>query len=207
MRKTFLTAGVFCLLIAWAGPLPELAGKAFFGHMIMHMLVVAMAAPLLSFGLINTPFDLSEKFPAFFAPVTAAMVELVVVWAWHAPYLHHYARHDTAGLIVEQGMFLFAGIWVWMSSFSGSETGKSEKIGAGIIGLLLTSMHMTLLGALLNLSNRILYPHHQGIGSLAPLDDQQLGGAIMLVIGGISYLGGGLYLTFRFLQMKKVTTS
>jgi putative membrane protein len=34
------------------------------------------------------------------------------------------------------------------------------------------------------------------------LDDQHLGGAIMLVVGGVSYLAGGLWLTARLVRRK-----
>jgi putative membrane protein len=68
------------------------------------------------------------------------------------------------------------------------------------VGLLLTSMHMTLLGALLALSPRPLYFHIAGFSGLTPLEDQHLGGAIMLLVGGVSYLLGGLWLTVGLLK-------
>jgi hypothetical protein len=61
-------------------------------------------------------------------------------------------------------------------------------------------MHMTLLGALLALSPRPLYRHVAAFGGLSPLQDQHLGGAIMLLVGGASYLLGGLWLTARLLR-------
>ena len=61
-------------------------------------------------------------------------------------------------------------------------------------------MHMTLLGALLALSPRPLYAHAGEFNGLTALDDQHLGGAIMLLVGGISYLFGGLWLTVRLLR-------
>ena len=63
------------------------------------------------------------------------------------------------------------------------------------MALLLTSMHMTLFGALLALTPRPLYDHAGHFASPAPLEDQHLGGAIMLLVGGLSYLAGGLWLT------------
>jgi putative membrane protein len=69
-----------------------------------------------------------------------------------------------------------------------------------MVGLLMTSMHMTLLGALLALSPRPLYPHLSGIGNLTPLADQHLGGAIMLLVGGLSYLTGGMWLGAAILR-------
>jgi putative membrane protein len=59
---------------------------------------------------------------------------------------------------------------------------------------------MTLLGALLALTPRPLYQHTGGFSGLTPLEDQHLGGAIMLLVGGLSYLVGGLGLTARLLR-------
>jgi putative membrane protein len=73
------------------------------------------------------------------------------------------------------------------------------------LALLLTSMHMTLLGALLALPPRALYSHHAEGGALTPLEDQHLGGAIMLVAGGIAYLAGGLALTVEILRRRART--
>ena len=56
-------------------------------------------------------------------------------------------------------------------------------------------MHMTLLGALLALAPRALYQHATHFPGLTQLEDQHLGGAVMLIVGGASYLAGGLWLT------------
>jgi putative membrane protein len=40
----------------------------------------------------------------------------------------------------------------------------------------------------------------EGYSQLTAIDDQHLGGAIMLLIGGLSYLLGGLWLTGRLLH-------
>jgi putative membrane protein len=198
MRRVLLILGLLALAAAWLGPLPGLARHAFFAHMTMHMGVVALAAPLLALGVAGGRLDPVRRAPKLFAPVPASILELVVVWAWHAPALHHAARHGAAGLFAEQGMFLLSGLFVWLSAFGGaSSRGRSA---AGVVGLLLTSMHMTLLGALLALSPRPLYTHAEGFGGLTPLEDQHLGGAIMLIVGGVSYLAGGLWLTVGMLR-------
>jgi putative membrane protein len=95
---------------------------------------------------------------------------------------------------------LLTGLAMWLSAFGGDPAGASSRRAAGIIGLLLTSMHMTLLGALLALAPRPLFHHEETSSGLAPLDDQHLGGAIMLLVGGISYLAGGLWLTFGLMR-------
>lgn len=194
MRRVSLILGLVVLGVLWLGPLPRLATQAFFAHMTMHMGVVALSAPLIALGIAGRRFDLTRKAPRLFAPVPASIAELLVVWAWHAPALHYAARHHPVALIVEQGMFLLTGLFMWLSAFGGSDLDNRGRRGAGVIGLLLTSMHMTLLGALLALTPRPLYGHADKIGGLSAIDDQHLGGAIMLIAGGVSYLAGGLFL-------------
>ena len=199
MRRIFLISGSLALAAAWLGPLPDLARSAFWAHMTMHMGVVAVAAPLLALGIAGSPLDPVRKAPGLFAPIPASIVELLVVWAWHAPALHHAARQGTAGLVAEQGTFLLSGLFVWLAAFGGDSSRRGNRNAAGVVALLLTSMHMTLLGALLALATRPLYAHAHGLSRLTPLDDQHLGGAIMLLAGGASYLLGGLWLTYRLL--------
>jgi putative membrane protein len=204
MRRASFLLGLLTLGAAWLGPLPALARELFAAHMTMHMAVVAVAAPLLALAVGGGRYDPARKAPQWFAPIQASMLELVVVWAWHAPALHHAARHYRTALIAEQGMFFAAGLFLWLSALGGDDPAGGKRGAAGIVGLLLTAMHMTLLGALLALAPRPLYAHlHEragGFTALAPLDDQHLGGAIMLVVGGASYLAGGLWLTLRLLR-------
>ncbi|QDT16216.1 cytochrome c oxidase assembly protein [Alienimonas californiensis] len=209
-----IVAGLGALAAAWIGPLPRAAEGAFTAHMSMHMLNVAIAAPLLALGLAGTRCDPTPAAPWLFAVIPASIAELLIVWAWHAPAPHHLARTGALGLVAEQGTFLLSGLWVWLSAFgggaafggrTGGETRDRGRSAAGVIGLLLTSMHMTLLGALLALAPRAVYPHHDGFdlpgwGPLTALQDQHLGGAVMLVIGGAAYLAGGLALATDLLS-------
>lgn len=199
-RAVLFASGLLLLGALWFGPLPALARAAFSAHMAMHMGVVAIAAPLLAGAIAGGRFDPVRKAPAWFPPVPLSIVELLAVWAWHAPALHHAARHNVGGLIAEQGTFLLAGLLVWLSCFGGEPARRHERAGAGIAALLLTSMHMTLLGALLALSPRALYSHAGEFAALSALDDQHLGGAIMLLTGGVSYLVGGVWLTAELVR-------
>ena len=199
-RQACFALGLLTLAAVWLGPLPQLARQAFAAHMTMHMGVVAVAAPVLALAIAGARLDPVRRAPALFAPIVASLVELLVVWGWHAPALHRLARHAPGGLVVEQGMFLLAGLLVWLSAVGGDARQRAGRAGGGIVALLLTSMHMTLLGALLALPTRPLYPHTTGFAGLTPLQDQHLGGAIMLVVGGLVYLLGGLALTAGLLR-------
>jgi putative membrane protein len=59
---------------------------------------------------------------------------------------------------------------------------------------------MTLLGALFALASRPLFQHAATAGEAGVLADQHLGGAIMLIAGGASYLAGGLWLAGRMVR-------
>jgi putative membrane protein len=221
MRTIFWTAGCLVLFVAWVA-LPLFAPPAFFVHMTVHMGVVAVAAPFLALGVAGGRLDPVVRFPKFFAPIPISLLELVVVWTWHAPAFHNVARHTIFGLFAEQSMFLVCGLLLWLSAFGGSQPLSTNRAAAGVIGLLLTMMHMVLLGALLAMTPRPLYSHGESdlgshtqspIGShhemhtgLTPLEDQHLGGAIMLVGGGVSYLIGGLCLSVRLLRRNSIST-
>jgi putative membrane protein len=168
--------------------------------MTMHMGVVAVAAPLLALGMAGGRLDPARHAPGLFAPMPASALEFVVVWAWHMPALHHVARHGTGGLVAEQGTFLLVGLLLWLSAGGGAAHHRRNRSAAGVVGLLLTAMHMTLLGALLALTPRPLYTHVSGSAGLTPLDDHHLGGAIMLLVGSVSYLLGGLWLMVGLLR-------
>lgn len=200
-------SGVALLFSVWVWPLPYLPLPHFSSHMLMHMLVVALAAPLLAWGLVGSAWDPIVARPSAWSPVLASMVEFVAVWSWHLPRFHQLARTHQSYFIAEQTTFLFAGLALWMTAWGGTKRQRSLRSIGGVTGLLLTSMHMTLLGALIALAKRPLYGHgngHSEHGQLSPhvdqrfigqyLVDQQLGGVIMLVLGAASYLFGAVLL-------------
>lgn len=218
-----LVAGIVVLAVTWIGPLPEWSRHSFAAHMAMHMSVVAIAAPLLATGVARGRFDpvrwLADSAAstggralharllpaALLSPVVASVIEFVVVWSWHAPALHHAARHSTRLLVLEQGSFLAVGLLVWLAALGGSPAQRRVRAATGIAGLLLTSMHMTLLGVLLALAARPLYPHGGVVGfGLTAMQDQHLGGVLMLLVGGIAYMAGALVLLSGLLRGQAV---
>lgn len=206
MRTWLLFLGLAVLAMAWVIPVPYFDRHAFWAHMTVHMLVVAVAAPFLALGVAGGKWDPVPYAPQLFAPIPISVIELIAVWAWHAPVLHHFARNTNAGLLIEQATFLISGLLMWLSAFGGTDADSSPRRAAGVVGLLLTSMHMTLLGALLALAPRPLFDHMHGHSALSPLGDQHLGGAIMLLVGGVSYLAGGLWLTLGLIRCSALKT-
>jgi putative membrane protein len=206
MRSGWLLLGLAVLALAWLGPLPELASHSFAAHMTMHIAVVAVAAPLLAAAMAGTIADPVRTLPHVVAPIPASMVELVVVWAWHVPALHQAARHGTGAFVLEQATFVVAGVLLWGAAVGGDREQRRLRAGSGIVALLFTSMHMTLLGALFALADRPLFEHLSSADASAATD-QQLGGVIMLLVGGASYLVGGLWLTATALRARSAPTT
>lgn len=197
MTRALALLGTMALALAWS-PLPgRLAPGPFAAHMTAHMLLVAVAAPLLAAALARgTPRPVATL-AARCPPVAAAAVEFVLVWGWHAPALHRAARAGGATLMMEQASFLLAGLALWAGCFARGEDGRLRRGPEGVMALLLTATHMTLLGVLLALSPRPLLGHlHAG----APLLDREVGGVVMLVVGGLAYLAGGLLILAEFLS-------
>jgi putative membrane protein len=205
MRRAALILGLLVLALIWAGPLLSAWRGSFAAHMLAHMGVVTIAAPLIAIGLSPSIGRRLPSAPPAVAPLLslaliASLVELIVVWGWHAPAARLWAERSLFATILEQASFLLAGLFLWLAAIGPRGTPAQDASGA--FALLLISVHMTLLGALLSLAPRPLY----GLGDvtcfgivLGAGDDQALGGVIMLMIGAAVYLAGGVFLLGRLL--------
>ena len=190
-----LTAGIVVLAIAWTGPLAGTAATSFSARMLTHMLVVAIASPFLAFYLKPVLQTYASVSMISMAAFVFSLVDLVIIWTWHLPVLHDYARYEGAVLIAEQMSFLIVGVLVWVSALASCQTAQPFAALAGAGALFFTSMHMTLLGTLLTLAPRPLYSSClEGPRSfnISAQEDQQLGGVIMLGMGGLIYLVAGV---------------
>lgn len=192
MKRTSLVAGLVLVPLGWV-----LSGLGMTGHMAAHMIAVALAAPLLAYAAKGTRLDPATRWPRTLTPMAMMLVELATVWGWHLPALRALSGSSPIFAALEQACFLVAGLLLWSAVL------HAPARAAGIGALLLTSMHMTLLGVLVGLAPRPLYGHamhHASPLGLEALADQQLGGVVMLAIGAGSYLLGGLLLLGRLLR-------
>lgn len=154
------------------------SGGSILVHMAIHLTLVAAVPALLAPRL---PLRAGAGLL-----LAAAGIEMLAVWGWHLPGPHLWARLSTAGWLLETASFLGAGLLLWAVAGSAGAVG-----GAGV--LLFTSMHMTLLGAILGLAPRDLYGGLcAGWFGLGALEEQQLAGAAMAGIGGAIYLAAAL---------------
>lgn len=204
MRKLALGAGLAVLAVIWLGPLLGPWRASLTASMVAHMGVIAVGAPLIAIGLPQR-WRPGRSMPAAL-PVLASVIELFAVWGWHAPMMRAAVETSIAVTVAEQATFLVVGVLLWSTSFAAPDQRTHAASGAG--ALLLTSIHMTLLGALLALSPRPLY----GAGEVTCFgivleagQDQHIGGVIMLMVGAVVYLAGGLTLIGRLLEARAGT--
>lgn len=199
MKRLSLPIGLILLAAIWLGPLLDAWRSSFAAGMVAHMGVIAVAAPLIAIGLPER-WRPGPSMPSAL-PVLASLIELTAVWIWHAPSLRELAATSTTATIAEQATFLLVGLLLWSTSIAASGERRHTLAGAG--ALLLTSIHMTLLGALLSLAPRPLYDVGEvtcfGV-VLHAAQDQQFGGILMLLVGAAVYLAGGLVLVARLLE-------
>ena len=194
MKRAALATGLALVPTGWILAVLPLG---MVGHMAGHMIAVAIAAPFLALGLSQGRLDPARLWPGLITPMAMMLVELVTVWLWHLPALRAATMTSLPMLGLEQVSFLGAGLLLWSSVL------RADHRAAGIGALLLTSMHMTLLGVLIGLAPRPLYAaadHH--LAGMDPLIDQQLGGVLMLLVGGASYFIGGLVLLASLLRQR-----
>lgn len=193
-----LALGFALLAGLWLGPLPAMSRTAFSAHMVLHLGIVALVAPLMAIGLFRAGFRLDNLRNIGNWTIVAFLFEMVVVWGWHAPALHEAAARNLGFFMLQQISFLAIGLAVWLLGFA---TRSSGAIALAILGFFLTFIHMTMLGMLLILAPALIYPPDLCLGAFGfeALDDQRFGGILMAGWGGLAYLLGGAVLGGRLL--------
>lgn len=220
LQAAAFLSGWLALALSLVWPLDAFAEWSLAAHMAQHMLLMAVAPPLLVAGLAgpamlvalpaNATRGLMRPLRRVMAcrparllgtPPVAMLLQGAVMWCWHLP-----AAMDAAArsIPIHNSMhlsFLLAGVLFWESLLRSLR--QPSGAGPGIIAIVGTMMQMGLLGALLTFAEQSRYPHYAGRApqlGLTALEDQQLAGLIMWVPAAIPYLIGGLMLAGLWLN-------
>lgn len=220
-RTGAFALAVIALLIALVSPLDALAGALFSAHMVQHLLLVMVAAPLLVLGdpmtaglWALTPrarrgvgawWRRRRALRAAWRLISSAgaawVLHVVALWIWHVPSLYDGAVADGAVHVLEHATFLATALLFWWVPFRAH--GRRLGGGASLLYLFGAVLQGTLLGALLALARHPLYAAHFGTTrawGLTPLEDQQLAGLLMWVPAGFVYLAALGPLALRVLR-------
>lgn len=213
-RAVAFGAGVLAVVVAVASPLDSLAEALFSLHMIQHLLLVLVAAPLIVLAqplvvlLWALPADARLRLgrwwrgarvaPAAWRavahPVSAVLLHAVAIWAWHAPALYDAAVASRTLHVTEHLCFFATALLFWWAVVhAGAQPGPGH--GAAIMGVFVTATHGGALGALLTFAEAPWYAAHRLTApawGLTPLEDQQLAGLIMWAPASLVYMGAGL---------------
>lgn len=190
-----VAAGLTVLAALWGGPLVPLSRTAFSCHMLLHLGLILIAAPLLAAPLARRlPIPRGFK-DAIGWYLLAGTFEMLAVWSWHIPLLHDAAGRLPVLFGAEQASFLAGGMALWTAIFS---VRSRSAACAAAIAAFLTFSHMTMFGLLLSLAPTLIYDPSLCRGSfgLDPLGDQHLGGALMAA-AGLAYLAATALLSAR----------
>ena len=106
----------------------------------------------------------------------------VALWTWHMPVPYEATFGSDAVYWCMHVTLFGSAILLWRALIHHSRSGTAQALAAGAVSFI----HMGLLGAILTLAEHPLFVPHlattQAWG-LTPLQDQQLGGALMWVPG------------------------
>ena len=213
-RAVAFYGGLVVLAAALMSPLDSLAAALFSGHMVQHLLLMVVAAPLLVYarptaalvaGLPAAGRDLVRRSGlrgpnarsglrgtahALTNPVVVWTVGTLALWAWHMPALYEAALAHGPVHVLEHASFLGAALLFWSVVFaSGTHRGVPRPVA--ILLVFASGVQGSALGAVLLFASTPLYSVHEPgarVWDVSPLADQQLAGALMWSPPALMYI-------------------
>jgi cytochrome c oxidase assembly factor CtaG len=196
-------AGLLVVAAALAGPLDAGAHRSLALHMLQHVALMAVAAPLLVMGepvpallwalpsgprrvagrwwrWVNHSFS-GGAWPWWTG--AALVAHVAAVWVWHAPSLYDAARARPGLHALEHACFLGSAAALWWAVLAAR---RRAAFGLGVLVVFATAVQGTLLGAAMTFAAHPWYPAYAGAGRA--LEDQQLAGVVMWAVGGLAAL-------------------
>jgi cytochrome c oxidase assembly factor CtaG/polyferredoxin len=222
-RLAAFLGGLCALFLALASPLDAFAGLLLSAHMAQHLLLMAVAPPLLLLGAPLIPLlrglprwaarDALGPFLAWpplrrFArglthPLPAWITMAAATIGWHLPPAYQLALRSPFWHGLEHACFFWAAILFWWPVVRPWPSRPQVTAWALPPYLLLADLLNTALAAFFTFSDRLLYPVYGGaprlFGLSAP-DDQVLAGVLMWVPGSVAFLLPAVVITWRLLS-------
>ena len=210
-RSLAFKGGLAVIAIALISPLDALSSVLFSAHMVQHLLLLFVAAPL--FALSTAPLAFLWALPATWRrgfghqwhrhawlhrcwtvlahPLTVWTLYALSLWLWHWPVLYQAALKNDLIHALEHFSFLTTSALFWWQLLKPSRH-QGRDYGLGLVFIVTTALHSSILGALLVFSGQPWYPAYASgvmLWGFTPLGDQQVAGLIMWLPIGIVYLG------------------
>ena len=191
------------LAAALFSPIDALADRSFAVHMVQHELLMVIAAPLLvasrAFeawawalrgGGIRTLAAVARAWRWLAAPRRAWWLHAAALWIWHVPAFFVAALENAPLHDLQHFSFFGSALLFWWAVFG---PGIRAREGTALALLFTTMLQMNALGLLLTFAPNAWYASAEPtLFGLTALEDQQLGGLVMWMLGGLVYVGAGL---------------
>lgn len=221
-RRRCFTLALGALGVALLSPLDALAGALASAHMVQHLLLVLVAAPLLALSrpwtalVRGSPAALRRitgrwrrrlrltrgSTRALRHPGTAWLLHVGTLWFWHAAVPYGAALEHEIVHLLEHASFLLTGILFW-GVVTGTQRRGQTSPGFGILFVFAAAMQGVFLSALLTFAGTPWYAGYAETTTswhLEPLEDQQLAGLLMWIPGGLVYLAAALALLVTWIR-------
>jgi putative membrane protein len=219
-RAWWFTAALVTIVIALVSPLDALSHALASAHMVQHVLLLLVAAPLMALSSPTGPLlrgsptivrratgrwrkrlSLTRaRVRALRHPAFVWGLHVATIWFWHAAVPYDMALKMDIVHVVEHVSFLVTGVLFWHIVL-GVRQGVSN--GLGILLVFTMSMQSIFLSALLTFASAPWYSGYEFSTrpwGLDPLADQQLAGVIMWIPAGLVYLGAALALLVGWIR-------
>jgi putative membrane protein len=206
IRTVAFLAGLGAILLALVSPIEAYEGQLFSVHMIQHMLLELVAAPLM---LLGAPATLalraaspsvrrrllavlhSRVVAVLSFPLLAWLLFAAVNWGWHFSTLYDQALERAALHYLQHATFLAAALLFWWPVVGLDPSRWRLPHPLRLFYLFLAMPQNSFLGVALMSAPQVLYPHYLTNGRAwgpTPLADQGIGGILMWVFGDVVFL-------------------
>jgi putative membrane protein len=205
-RTWCFLGGLAAIVLALSSPIEAYEGQLFSVHMVQHMLLELVAAPLL---LLGAPATLALRAAA--PPIRRQLLALLhsravavvtfplltwllfaaVNWGWHFSDLYDQALDNPPLHYLQHATFLLAGLLFWWPVIAADPGRWRLPHPVRLFYLFLAMPQNSFLGVALMSAPTVLYPHYlSNLRTWGPtaLADQNLGGVVMWVIGDLVFL-------------------
>jgi putative membrane protein len=233
-RALTFYAGLATIMVALATPIDGLADKLFWVHMIQHLLLLTVAAPLIVLG--HPWISIWRSFPLrfrrmvaqtiarspYFAPLRALCAALtrpagawlafnVSLVAWHLPGPYDETLRNSGVHALEHASFLVFGILFWAQVIGAAPMQRALDYVARIGYVAATMVVNVGLSIYLAFAQHPLYAHYAALahrpGGITALADQQIGAGIMWAAGDMPFAIAIALLVQRWLALQEARTT
>lgn len=225
-------AGFAVLYIALAGPFDAFAAEAFWLHMIQHLIIAMIGAPLLLLAspmpaylwampetvrigageLLRNDAPIKRSLRWLIDPRITAPLFIGNLYFWHAPALFTAAlENDTVHYLQHLSFFVAAALF-WWPIIGPAPVRSKLSYPQRLLYLLFAVTPSAVLAAIITMSRSVIYDSYIGTPehwNMTALEDQTMAGLILWLPGNALYLAGltAIFFTWASRESKQAITA